>query len=1038
MSNNLALAGATPNKQPRFAPIFTSRFFSGLWTNRSPLRDATTSRIVEKFYGQAGDALIAGSNVEITNKLTLARRPGTSVYDSNIYTGVDRFYSFRLFSPTTEQIDVMIDQANAIYSLYAGTKSLVFTKSAGAGQAYMQSVGNILFWGDSVDNKKWLQTLFTWNGTTTLGLAGSPFFTTFLIDPNGNIEQLVGSFVQCSAIAWGSGTLTATVTTNPVGTIAIGDTITFPSTMTATDLEGQNLVVTGVTSTTLTFAYINLTTPTYSGAESNVVLSDIGSGTPTTSGSTPTWSTTIPNAGNNFAGGITYDGSVIWVNRGAPVENWGIDISAGTQLKNIGPSSPSVTETIAGGGAGSTITSPGPPDDNNTTTTFSGFASASVSENVVVAFTLNATSTLTYPSSPDTSGCENTIFINISVDGGVTFLTYATYTFNILGSILTGGVQTLVNVPVSLTVSGCSNLSTLQVQLSATSSISTLVGTGYSATLSSTIGTISASTGNNAVTWAPSTAYGVGEVAIDRNSNLQTVTTGGTSGATEPNWSTVLGGSTTDNTVIWETTYIQAISASNGGYEYAIALVNSLDNTVSNATILSQSTGDFSGAQGILIPAGAGLPPIAQIDPQADYVAIFRTTDGQSAPFLIPGPGNYPWTIPLSQYLASGYLDHTLDTQLNNEISAAILGENTPPGAGAINLTYHLDRIWYSIGNTVYWTTGPATPVGNGVNGTSPLNFSSLPSLVKRIVPTSTGALIFTVSDIYIIQGNGTTASPIQSALPLIPGVGLLSYNALALNGPTIGFFTTDNQFIILDPSAGVSYAGLPIGDQFRQSNGQPGTNWNPANVYVTWHVEGEDQAWYVADGQFGWYRLMSAPAPESGYPWAPFATITNGVKAVQSIEVTPGVHRLLLGPIGTGELLQRNLSVFADNGIPYPANATIGSIVLAQPGQVAEVAHITIDAVRVGAPVVLGLMIDEALPYYTGPIDILKEWESDPPNLSQSRSFYRQRFYLSNSEEDEAAVMRDCQVQIIFSPYDIVQNELLTVTLFGAYSQEL
>ena len=605
---------------------------------------------------QAGDAIIAGSNIELTNKLTLARRPGTSIFDSNTYTDVDRFYEFRLFNQTIEQINVMVDQANAIYSLYDGVKSLVFTKGTGAGQAYMQSVGNTLYWGDSVDNKKWLQTLTTWSANLSLGLAGSPYFNTFIIDPNGNIEQLVGSFAQCSAIAWGSGTLTATVTTNPVGIIAIGDTITFPSTMTATDLQGLNLVVTAVTSTTIVFAYINLTTPTYSGSESNIVLSDIGSGTPVTSGSAPTWSTVIPNSGNNFSGGITYDGSVIWVNRGIPVENWGIDISQGTQLKNIGPSSPSASVTIAGGGAGSTITSPGPPDSNNTTTTFSGFASTPVSENVIVAFTLNATSTLTYPGSPDLSGCENTIFINISVNGGATFSTYATYFFTISDSLLTGGVETLVNVPVNLTVSGCSDLSTLQVQLSATSSISTLVGSGYSASLTSTVSTISASTGNNAIIWEPSTAYSLGEVVIDPNNNLQTVTTAGTSGAMEPNWSTTLGGSTTDNTVIWETTYIQAISASNGGYKYAIALVNSSDNTVSNCTVLSQATGDFSGAQGILIPAGAGLPPIAQIDPQADYVAMFRTTDGQSVPFLIPGPGNYPWTVPLSQYLCQAVI----------------------------------------------------------------------------------------------------------------------------------------------------------------------------------------------------------------------------------------------------------------------------------------------------------------------------------------------------------------------------------------------
>src|SRR5579859_641919 len=122
MSNNLGLAGATPSKQPKFAPLYTGRWSSGLWTNRSPLRDATTSRIAEKFYGQAGDALIAGLNVEITNKLTLARRPGTSVYDSNSYTGVDRFYEFRLFDQNTETILLMIDQANALYSLSGGVK----------------------------------------------------------------------------------------------------------------------------------------------------------------------------------------------------------------------------------------------------------------------------------------------------------------------------------------------------------------------------------------------------------------------------------------------------------------------------------------------------------------------------------------------------------------------------------------------------------------------------------------------------------------------------------------------------------------------------------------------------------------------------------------------------------------------------------------------------------------------------------------------------------------------------------------------------
>src|ERR1700679_2516644 len=136
MGNNLSLAGGQPQKQTRFAPIFTSRFFSGLWTNRSPLRDATTSRIVEKFYGQAGDALIGGTNVELSTKLTMTRRPGMSVFDSNPWLAPDRIYEFKLFGPSTEQILLVIDQANAVFSLvpdlinpFTGTKTLLFNKS---------------------------------------------------------------------------------------------------------------------------------------------------------------------------------------------------------------------------------------------------------------------------------------------------------------------------------------------------------------------------------------------------------------------------------------------------------------------------------------------------------------------------------------------------------------------------------------------------------------------------------------------------------------------------------------------------------------------------------------------------------------------------------------------------------------------------------------------------------------------------------------------------------------------------------------------
>jgi len=155
MPNEFGLAGAQDRNAPtKFAPIYTGRWFSGIWTNRSPLRDATTNRITEKYFGRAGDALIEGSNVEITNRLTLARRPGNSQFDeTNQYNSPLSYYGFRTFSSTSEQILLMIDQASVLYSLYEGTRKTFWTKSAGAGQTYMQSVGNTLFFANGVDNK---------------------------------------------------------------------------------------------------------------------------------------------------------------------------------------------------------------------------------------------------------------------------------------------------------------------------------------------------------------------------------------------------------------------------------------------------------------------------------------------------------------------------------------------------------------------------------------------------------------------------------------------------------------------------------------------------------------------------------------------------------------------------------------------------------------------------------------------------------------------------------------------------------------------
>jgi hypothetical protein len=1245
MPNQFSIAGANSGKQTRLAALYNGRWSSGIWTNRSPLRDATTSRISEKFYGPAGDALIDGINTEISNRLTLVRRPGNQPFGP-LATNVDRFYDFRIFGPTTEQILIMIDQANALYSYTYGAQhtNLVFSKSVGAGQSYMQSVGNTLYWGDGVDNKKWLQTLFTWQPNMAWNTPTTPYLSTFIYDPNGNIQQLTGTGIGIQAVYVANDTVE--IFTGNYGLTSVlspGDQVTFPTNMVASFLNGHTVTVNVVQGMVFIFNF----------AAANYLLTDEynvyatvypGDGTPFSGSTPPIWSTTVPSALNDFQGGITYDGTVQWTNRGNPVENWGIqpptDVlkpvvqtvtstwAADTYYSYPGvifDSNGNLQEVETKGLSGTTeplwatningFTQEGSPSSGvawtcittanlmawkpnffyNTGTFIVGnaagtpslfqsgpptgpYLSGSVSASLWVHPHSGAVGTwdgvspytgstsppsgLPYPTAPGTAVATATglTSFDFAISGTGTGGSFAWNTVNSSGAV-TGTtnpfpgrdvsdlyivIQGTLQVPVSgnyvftlshgdglqfgigggaILVSGTAavNLSgtntalggfpyfqagtnenvtansgaqyvdTYTVQLQAGSTYPMEVNmarwdkanAGLSMkvagnTLPSAQPTGGATSGNVQPTWPPfSTANAplyatvsesgnrlswsnLGPVTdfqwaahtnfslpatkiIDVNQNYESSFRTGISGSTSPVFSLYTNALTADNpNLIWinqgaaPAAAKGTVSVSNGGWVYSISLVNTLDDTVSNATPISAPTGNFNGAFGVKLEPGDGLGNISDIDPQADYVAIWRSTDGQVQPFLIPGNNDFglPITISLHQYLLYGYDDTTPDTGLNNLIEAPILGENTPPAAGASNLAYYLGRIFYSIGNTVYWTSGPDTPAGNGLNGTSPLNFDEQVSLVKRIVPLTVGAIVFTVSDINLITGNGTTNSPIQAAVPLIAGVGLSSYNALDVNGSTIGFFSTDSQFLIMDPSNGISSAGFPIGDQLRLNNGVPGQSWDPTMAYVAWHVNGEDQAWYLADGKNGWFRLMPTPAPESGgYTWSPFASIVTGCQCVQSIEVQPGQHELLLAPVTNGQILARSFLVNTDGGQTYPAYATLGSCVLAQPGQVAFVSFITTESVNVGIPTVLGIIVDEAYPYYKGPFEYLKHWKNDPPTLRPSTSILGQRFYMDEAE-DFASLMRHMQIQINWAAEN-APNEMLTLTIFGGFLQE-
>lgn len=109
MANLLEQHGARPQREPKFVPLFVDRAFTGLFTQRAALHDPSDLGTL-KFYGGRPDSLWMGSNVELTNRLTLQRRPGLSPFSTVTYpTAPNRAFSFELANGT---VQVIVDTAS--------------------------------------------------------------------------------------------------------------------------------------------------------------------------------------------------------------------------------------------------------------------------------------------------------------------------------------------------------------------------------------------------------------------------------------------------------------------------------------------------------------------------------------------------------------------------------------------------------------------------------------------------------------------------------------------------------------------------------------------------------------------------------------------------------------------------------------------------------------------------------------------------------------------------------------------------------------
>lgn len=1014
MPSPLQAAGATSDKQTKYAPIHINRMWTGLWTNRSPLRDAATPYLYEKFYsGSRFDSLIDGLNTELSPRLTLTRRPGLSVYNSQTFAAIDDFYSFHVFDgkTNTESIRVIADTATAVYDATGpSTKTLLFTKSAGAGQSYFQSVGNTLYFGNGVDNRKWVWAPARTNST-------SYSFGDVILDSSNNLQKCVGLSVLITSTSVTSNVLTVNYNSAIGITFQAGATLAIYGLNAADYLNGLTLTVTSLgTSGSFTAA---VTHGDY-GSLADSGLASVASQSGTSDSSAPTFSSTT--------GQETIDGSIGWLCRGNSVENWGI------VAPTSAPTVANTTNTNAGSPwAASTYYNPSLVIVDSNTKIQKLTTSGTTGVGVPVWSTTTGVATADGTASWTCQGSATRSTSHAYAVGDyilVTYYVYYTYYIAPTGPpwIPTKATGTAgpYNAFFKCTVAGTSS-ATATSALTWTGGVGSQIQDG-SVTWQNIGSQITRTASATSITnIGNSQAVTTVVQIVDAAGNAQNILTAGISGTIAPTFSTTIGATTNEaasahsGTAIWSCAG-PATSANTLQWFYGYAYKNSVTGHISSCS--AASTPIILAATSYITVSGIG-----STDEQVDTIQIYRSTLQSTATTAPPAMfllgeiyapiGGGSWSF--SDF--SPDPPSALST-LNEFVSADLVANNAPPPVGITTLAFHLTRVWGVIGEFSYYSLPPNASIGVGAESFPASSYFQTPATTKKLWPNALGMLFFTVKGVLLSNGTDSNGSP-STPTPFTDDISLSSANCFAVNGSTPIFFTSDKQFLSMDPSAGFSRVGLPIEDILQ--------DFSSTASYTTWHTNGPDQALYIADGSANWYRCNLTPAPETGsYTWSPKAVITGGMKCVKSVETSPGVRNLLVGPVSSGQILARDTSVSTDNGTSFAADATVGSIVLAQPGACAEIDFITTESELIGSDVTVSILAGEI----SGTFESLQVAQDDPTFLPPSLSLYTSRWYF-NQLLKTPGWMRHMQVKFSW-PAEDAANELLTYTIYGCVHPEL
>ncbi len=1103
--------GAQPSKPTKYVPLSTQKFFTGLWTQRSPFNSPDT-RYVTRYLGVRSDILINGSNMELTNYNTLIRRPGTTPYSSATVNGnILDFYAYRQYLPSSPNpIDVIVDTTVEVDKLTPTAKTLIYTKGTGAGQASFQGVAgqasfqgfvqNTLYIGDGARQSAWADSTQGISGTvntsgTSVTWVSGPNFPTdgswngisILINSVFYVVSVVTSITTLTLVStagtqtgvnftveirnWGIaiGAVTGNGPNSPSsgidvpvsggiawanpGNITAADgafaTVTVPVAASLTSLTGNSPYPSGqvVDPTKWQTAGGEWRTIGGNGTSTSIQVTNFGLAVPT--GSIPVGvsfqfgATQQNNGGGNTVisnVSLTYAGSALGTAKtpgtalgtapgntlypfGANNDPWGLNQSQLTQSVVNDPSFGYIV-TFALSNLNRTFFS----------ATFSGFLTVyylvptppSVSDYLEALNFGFSGLPLGVPISGffvEVEGLQQSA-VGVVSTSGITVTWISGSTFVTSGS-WNGLTITINGVPYVIASVDSSISLTLTTSAGTQASVAYTIANPFDSDLIVGILAAGAPVGQS----KPTQLNGSNTFITLGGSNDDFVTGLMTTDVMQTNFGVYLQGSNSDAFIsasysvdfVRITVYFGgapgiavsgtagSMSAVNGGYSYAQAYGNSNSGHVSSASPNSASTGSFSNKLGVVVTL------VASNDPQVNQIWVFRTTDGGATNVLFNIPGSpFPNVSGNITDSAPDVPNVMTSVALNQQLQAALSPFNNPPPTGLTKIEYYMGRMWGAVGNILYFSLGPEVTIGNGNEAFPPAFNMAFPTQIARLVPLSSGLLVFTADDIWIVLG---TSSFTFYAIPYLTGVGLLSQNALDLQGNQIFMYTSDKQGVSLTQS-GSNEIGFGIGNLLQAS-------FNPTTMYVASLIDGtSDKAVYFGDGSTGWYRCNWNQPPEGGPAWSPKATIVGGAGALAAIEISPGQHKLLIGQGST--VLLRDSTTNVDNGTTYPAFLTFGSLVLAQPGQLAEAESITVELPNIGTQPLVSVLLDEI----NGLFENLPYNVPDPPILAPSTSLISRRFYFSSGQLP--VVFRHLQIQLTFASENAA-NELYTLSIWGA-----